>query len=144
MGPTDEQIRKVLTSARTIAVVGMSDKPNRDSYQVAGYLKGQGYRIVPVNPLLSEVLGERSYPSVADIPPEIRVDVVDVFRRSEQVPPVMEEAIARSVPVVWMQQGISNPESAARGRAAGITVFEDLCMMSQHRRLRLGPVGVTP
>jgi uncharacterized protein len=144
MAPTDEEIREVLSSARTVAVVGLSDKPERDSNQVAQYLKGQGYRIIPVNPLLPEVLGERSYPRVAAIPPEVRVDVVDIFRRSVEVPPIMEEAIRRSVPAVWMQQGISNSEAAARGRAAGMTVFEDLCMMSQHRRLRVGPVGGPP
>jgi uncharacterized protein len=135
----DDRIREVLTRARTIAVVGLSDKPERDSNEVARYLMSQGYRIVPVNPMLPEVLGERSYPSLTAIPPDVRVDLVDVFRRSDQVPPVVEEAIARHVPVVWMQLGVEHPEAAAKARAAGATVFENLCIMVQHRRLRIPP-----
>ncbi|HTT73310.1 MAG TPA: CoA-binding protein [Thermoplasmata archaeon] len=141
MPPTDAEIRDVLTRARTIAVVGLSDKPERDSNEVARYLKSQGYRIVPVNPMLSEVLGERSYPGVGGIPPEIPVDLVDIFRRSDQVPPIVREAIQRRVPVVWMQLGVENAEAAATARAAGLTVFENLCTMAQHRRLGLPPVG---
>jgi len=136
MEPTDAEVRDALGRARTIAVVGLSDKPERDSNEVARYLQSQGYRIVPVNPLLPEVLGERSYPSLAAIPPEVRVDIVDVFRRSDQVPPVVDEAIARKAPVVWMQLGVENADAAAKARAAGITVFENLCIMVQHRRLR--------
>src|SRR5437899_1873992 len=99
---SDDSIRLLLESARTIAVVGLSDKPDRDSYQVAEYLQQQGYRIVPVNPAVSEVLGERSYPSISAIPSELRVDIVDIFRRSEQVPPIVSEAIGRGVGAVWM------------------------------------------
>jgi len=136
MAATDSELREVLGHARTIAVVGLSDKPERDSNEVSRYLQAQGYRIVPVNPMLTEVLGEKSYPSVAAIPPEVRVDIVDVFRRSDQVPPVVEEAIARGVKVVWMQLGVEHAEAAAKARAAGLTVFENLCIMVQHRRLR--------
>jgi len=136
MEPTDAEVRDALGRARTIAVVGLSDKPERDSNEVARYLQSEGYRIVPVNPMLPEVLGERSYPSLAAIPPEVRVDIVDVFRRSDQVPPVVDEAIARKAPVVWMQLGVENADAAAKARAAGITVFENLCIMVQHRRLR--------
>ncbi len=139
MPPTDQELRDVLTRARTIAVVGLSDKPERDSNEVARYLQSEGYRIVPVNPMLTEVLGERSYPSLAAIPPEVRVDIADVFRRSDQVPPVVDEAIARHVPVVWMQLGVEHPGAAARARAAGATVYENLCIMVQHRRLRIPP-----
>jgi uncharacterized protein len=138
---SDESLRQALTRARTIAVVGLSDKPERDSNEVARYLKGQGYRIVPVNPLLPEVLGEKSYPSVSAIPPEIPIDIVDIFRRSDQVPPVVDEAIARRTPIVWMQLGVEHPAAAAKARAAGLTVFENVCTMAQHRRLRLPPVG---
>lgn len=136
MTPTDSEFREVLGRARTVAVVGLSDKPERDSNEVARYLQSQGYRIVPVNPMLTEVLGERSYPSIAAIPADVRVDIVDIFRRSDQVPPVVDEAIARGAPVVWMQLGVENAPAAAKARAAGLTVFENLCIMVQHRRLR--------
>lgn len=136
MTPTDSEFREVLGRARTVAVVGLSDKPERDSNEVARYLQSQGYRIVPVNPMLTEVLGEKSYPSIAAIPADVRVDIVDIFRRSDQVPPVVDEAIARGAPVVWMQLGVENAPAAAKARAAGLTVFENLCIMVQHRRLR--------
>jgi predicted CoA-binding protein len=139
MGLPDERLREVLTRARTIAVVGLSDKPQRDSNEVARYLQGQGYRIVPVNPMLTEVLGERAYPSVTAIPSEIRVDIVDIFRRSDEVPPVVREAIERGVPTVWMQLGVEHAGAAATARAAGAIVVEDLCIMVQHRRLGIPP-----
>lgn len=136
MPVTDSELREVLASARTIAVVGLSDKPERDSNEVARYLQTQGYRIVPVNPMLTEVLGERAYPSLSAIPPEVAVDIVDVFRRSDQVAPVVDEAIAKGIKVVWMQLGVQNAEATAKARGVGMTVFEDLCIMVQHRRLR--------
>ncbi len=136
MDATDPELREVLGRAKTIAVVGLSDKPERDSNEVARYLQSQGYRIVPVNPMLTEVLGEKAYPSLAAIPAEVRVDIVDVFRRSDQVPPVVDEAIQRGDKVVWMQLGVENAPAAAKARAAGLTVFENLCIMVQHRRLR--------
>ncbi len=141
MHAIDHELREVLSRARTIAVVGLSDKPERDSNEVARYLKGRGYRIVPVNPMLTEVLGERSYPSLSAIPKEIAIDIVDVFRRSDQVPPVVDEALARGVKVIWMQLGVEHPEAAAKARAAGATVVENLCIMVQHRRLGLPPVS---
>lgn len=140
MIPGDAALTDILSRCRTIAVVGLSDKPERDSNEVARYLQGQGYRIVPVNPLLSSVLGEKSYPSVSAIPSDLRVDLVNVFRRSEHVPPVVDEAVARGVPVVWMQLGVEHSQAAAKARAAGTTVFENLCIMVQHRRLRIPPV----
>jgi len=133
----DAELRARLESARTIAVVGLSDKPDRDSNEVARYLQSQGYRIVPVNPMISEVLGERSYPTISAIPAEVRIDLVDVFRRSDQVPPVVDEAIARGVGGVWMQLGVRNEPAASKARAAGLWVVEDLCIMVQHRRLGL-------
>jgi uncharacterized protein len=140
--PGDDELRTILGRARTVAVVGLSDKPERDSNEVARYLQGQGYRVIPVNPQLSEVLGERAYPSVTAIPPETRLDIVDIFRRGDQVPPIVDEAIARGVPVVWMQLGVENPAAAARAREHGLVVLENSCIMQQHRRLgvpRAGP-----
>lgn len=137
MVPSDERLRELLTNARTIAVVGLSDKPERDSNEVARYLKSVGYRIVPVNPMLTEVLGEKAYPSVEAIPPEIRVDVLDIFRRSEEVPPLVDRAIERKIPTVWMQLGVTHPKAAEHGRANGLTVIEDLCIMVAHRRLNV-------
>jgi len=136
MAVTDAELREVLGHAKTIAVVGLSDKPERDSNEVARYLQSQGYRIVPVNPMLTEVLGERAYPSLSAIPADVTVDIVDIFRRSDQVPPVVDEAIARGAKVVWMQLGVEHAEAAAKARAHGTTVFEDLCIMVQHRRLK--------
>jgi uncharacterized protein len=140
MATTDEQLRGILSSARTIAVVGLSEKPERDSNEVARYLQAQGYRILPVNPMITEVLGERSYPSISAIPPGVGIDIVDVFRRSDQVPPVIDEAIARHAKVVWMQLGVEHPAAAAKARAAGLTVYENLCIMVQHRRLHIPPI----
>ena len=141
MNPRESELRTILTQARTIAVVGLSDKPERDSNEVARYLQSQGYRIVPVNPMLSEVLGEKAYPSLAAIPAPTHIDIVDIFRRSEQVPPVVDEAIARGAKVVWMQLGVEHPEAAAKARATGATVVENLCIMVAHRSLRIPPVA---
>ena len=140
MSVDDAEFRRILGAARTIAVVGLSDKPERDSNEVARYLQGQGYRIVPVNPMLSHVLGETAYPSVSAIPKEVPVDIVDIFRRSDQVPPVLDEAIARGVPVAWMQLGVEHAAAAEKARAHGMTVIENLCIMVQHRRLAIPPV----
>ncbi|HLM91048.1 MAG TPA: CoA-binding protein [Thermoplasmata archaeon] len=140
MIPPDEELRRVLTTARTVAIVGLSDKPERDSHETARYLKSQGFRVVPVNPVAPAILGERSYPTLTEVPSEIRIDIVDVFRRSDQVPPIVDEAIARRVPVVWMALGVEHAGASAKARAAGLTVYENLCIMAQHRRLGLGPV----
>lgn len=133
-------MRDLLVGARTIAVVGLSDKPERDSHEVAAYLQAQGYRIVPVNPTLASVLGEKSYPSVSAIPPELRIDILDIFRRSDQVLPVVEEGLIRGVGAVWMQLGVQNADAATAARARGLPVYENLCLMQQHRRLRIPPV----
>jgi len=141
MPPSDGELRAILSRARTIAVVGLSDKPERDSNEIARYLQAAGYRIVPVNPMLSEVLGERSYPSLSAVPSDLDIDIVDIFRRSDQVPPVVDEAIARKAPVVWMQLGVEHPAAAARATAAGLTVLENRCIMVEHRRLGIPRVG---
>ena len=137
--PTDEELRALLSRVHTIAVVGLSDKPERDSNSVSRYLQLQGYRVVPVNPALPEVLGEKSYPSVSEIPPEVPIDLVDIFRRSDQVVPVVREAIARGVGAVWLQLGVQNSEAEELARARGIFFAQDLCIMQQHRRLGLSP-----
>jgi len=144
MAPTDEELRRILSSASTIAVVGLSEKPERDSNEVARYLRSQGYRIIPVNPAVPEVLGERSYPSIAAIPPEIRIDLAVIFRRGEAVPSIVDEAIERRIPAVWMQLGVQNAEATTKARAHGITVVENACSMATHRRLDLPPVASRP
>lgn len=124
----------ILDSSRTIAVVGLSPEPDRPSYRVARYLKKQGYRIIPVNPGAKEVLGEPCYPDLSSIPGT--VDVVDIFRRSEEVPAVVEEAIRIGAKAVWMQEGVIDEAAAARAGEAGLLVVMDRCMLKQHRRLK--------
>jgi predicted CoA-binding protein len=136
----EDTISKALNS-RTIAIVGLSKNPEKASYEVAAYLKSQGYRIVPINPSIDAVLGEKSYPSLSDLPPDLKreIDVVDIFRRPEDVPPIVDQAIvlkngsARPL-VVWMQLGIVNEEAAVKARNAGLGVVMDHCMMIEHRR----------
>ncbi len=131
---SDPEIDGVLATARTIAVVGLSDKPDRESHIVATYLQRHGYRIVPVNPAVAEILGERSYPDLAAIPPEIAIDVVDIFRKPEFIPAVVDGAIARGARVVWMQLGLAHNAAAAKARAAGLTVVMDRCIKIEHAR----------
>jgi predicted CoA-binding protein len=129
------QIREALERARTIAVVGCSPNPDRPSHSIARFLMEDGYRVVPVNPGHREILGQRCYPSLSQIPAEVVVDIVDVFRRSESVAPVAAEAIARGVSFFFMQQGVVDPESARRLEAAGIPVAMDRCILVEHRLL---------
>jgi predicted CoA-binding protein len=124
---------RILASARTIAVVGLSANPRRPSHGVARYLQRTGYRIIPVNPNLDAVLGERAYPSLRDIPQP--VDVVDVFRRSEFVGPIVDDAIAIKAAAVWLQDGVIDEAAAARARASGLDVVMDDCMMRRHAQL---------
>jgi len=130
-----EEIARVLRTARTIAVVGVSPRPERDSYEVAHYLQEHGYRIVPVNPGAEEILGERCYPEVAAIPAATRIDVVDIFRRVEYIPEIVEQAIARGAGAVWMQLGLADEASARRAREAGLAVVVNRCMKVEHARL---------
>lgn len=129
----DTLMRDILSSARTIASVGLSSKAGRPSYGVCSYLQDKGYRIIPVNPNEKEVLGERSYPDLRSVPE--RIDIVQIFRRPEAVPPIVEDAIAIGAKVVWMQDGAGNPEAAARAEEAGLIAVVDDCMLRQHRRL---------
>ncbi len=139
---SQNEIKKILSKSKTIAVVGLSREPDKDSYRVAAYLKKQGFRIVPVNPFADEILGEKSYKSLLDIPVEIQktLDVVDVFRPAKDVPAIVEQAVklnkANGKPhVVWMQLGIVNAQAAETAKKAGLTVVMDKCMMVEHRRL---------
>jgi predicted CoA-binding protein len=129
---------KILRAAKTVAVVGLTDDPERPSHSVPAYLQTNGYRIIPVNPTLSEALGEKAYPSLADVPEP--VDVVQIFRRSEEVGPIVDQAIAAGARAVWMQLGIANEEAAARARAAGLDVIMNQCMRVQHLRLHSDPL----
>ncbi len=122
----EQEIVKLLHDAQDIAVVGISDKPERDSHAVAAFLQGLGYRIVPINPRLSEVLGERCYPSLAAYGKA--VDIVDIFRKPEAVPPIVDEAIATGAKAVWMQEGISHAEAAHKAQGAGLAVIQDACI----------------
>jgi uncharacterized protein len=127
---TPDPADKILRSARTIAVVGLSNNPRRPSYGVARYLQRAGYRIIPVNPNVAEVLGERAYATLAELPGP--VDVVEVFRRSEFVGPIVDEAIVIGAGAVWLQDGVVDEAAAERARAAGLDVVMDDCMMRRH------------
>lgn len=129
-----DALRTILTTVKTIAVVGLSDNPDKPSHAIPAYLHSQGYRIIPVNPKLTEALGEKAYASLGAIPEP--VDAVQIFRRAEDVPPIAEAAIAMGARVVWMQLGIVSPAAAARVEAAGLTVVMDACMGATHRLLR--------
>ena len=124
---------ELLQTARTIAIVGLSGKRYRPSYGVAEYLKREGYLVIPVNPEETEVLGEKCYPDLDSVPGEI--DVVDIFRRPEFVPEIVEAAIRKGAKVVWMQEGVIHEEAARRAREAGLTVVMDRCILKDHRRL---------
>ncbi len=128
-------IPQLLKEARAIAVVGLSDKPERPSYDVAEYLMGHGYTIIPVNPNIHEWKGLKAYASLQDIPAGAEVDVVDVFRKSEDVPPVVDEAIKIGAGAVWMQLGIVNEAAAEKARKAGLFVVMDRCMKIEHMKL---------
>jgi predicted CoA-binding protein len=120
---SDSTLKQLLTDLRTIAVVGISTNPNKDSHMVAAYLKKHGYRIIPVNPGADEILGETSYPDLRSIPEP--VDIVDVFRRPEFLPEIAEQAVAIHAKVLWMQKGISNEEAARIAKQGGLAVIED-------------------
>ena len=126
-------VEEQLTRSKVIAVVGLSPRPERDSYDVARYLKEQGYRIIPVNPTVDEVLGEKSYPDLKSIPEP--VDMVDIFRRPAAVPSVVDEALEIGAKYIWMQIGIIHEEAAKKAREAGIPVIMNNCTMREHRRL---------
>jgi predicted CoA-binding protein len=135
IAPQDRELRALLGDAHTIAVVGLSSKPDRPSLMVAGYLQERGYRIVPVNPRETEVLGEPAFATLGDIPKEIHVDVVDVFRRAEDTPDVARDAVAIGAKVLWLQDGIVNDEAYRIASEAGLEVIMGVCIRNTIKRL---------
>ena len=130
-----DRITELLRQAKTIAVVGLSDSPMRTSHGVSAYMQRQGYRIIPVNPAVSSALGEKSYPTLSDVPGKI--DLVNVFRRSVFVPEIVDEVIRLKLPALWLQEGVIHEEAAGKARQAGIFVVMDRCILKEHRRLGL-------
>jgi predicted CoA-binding protein len=135
LSPEDRELRALLGDVHTIAVVGLSSRRGRPSFEVASYLQEHGYRIVPINPNETEVLGERAYATLADVPPDIRIDVVDVFRRAEETPAVAREAVAIGARVLWLQEGIVSEEAARIATEGGLEVIMGVCI--RHVRARL-------
>jgi len=128
----DDEIGKLLTSSKTIAVVGLSDSPLRPSHGVAAYMQTHGYRIIPVNPTIKGALGEKAVGALSDV--KERIDIVDVFRRSDAIPEVVDEAIRLKVPAIWMQEGVIHEAAAEKAKKAGIFVVMDRCILKEHRR----------
>jgi len=126
----------IFERTQTIAIVGLSPKPERDSHHVAQYLQAQGFRIVPINPAAPEVLGERSWPSLTEAAKHHRIDLVDVFRDSAAVPPIADEAIAIGAQALWLQIGVRHDAALAKAQAAGLAVVQDHCTLVEHQRLR--------
>lgn len=133
VNPGDDTLRSLLDGVKTIAVVGLSPQPARPSFRVAQAMQGYGFRIVPVRPAVERVLGEKAYARLADIP--FRVDLVNVFRAAEHVPAIVEQCLALNFPAIWIQEGIVHAEAAERGRAAGMAVVMDRCLLKEYIRL---------
>jgi predicted CoA-binding protein len=129
----DQMMKEILLSAKTIASVGLSSNPEKESFWIVKYLQDQGYRIIPVNPTVDEILGEKAYPDLESVPEKI--DVVQVFRKPEDVPPVVDSAIQVGARAIWMQEGIVHKAAAQKAREAGLQVVMDACMRVTHRRL---------
>jgi predicted CoA-binding protein len=130
-----DPIAELLSRAKTIAVVGLSETPLRPSHGVSAYMQGAGYKIIPVNPHIGEALGEKSYPSLLEVPTEVigKIDVVDVFRRPEYVDEIVDQAIKLKIPAIWLQEGVINERAAEKARKAGIFVVMDRCVLKEHR-----------
>jgi predicted CoA-binding protein len=130
-----DPIAELLSRAKTIAVVGLSETPLRPSHGVSAYMQGAGYKIIPVNPHIGEALGEKSYPSLLEVPTEVigNIDVVDVFRRPEYVDEIVDQAIKLKIPAIWLQEGVINERAAEKARKAGIFVVMDRCVLKEHR-----------
>jgi len=129
--PKLDPIRELLLRAKTIAVVGLSDSPLRPSHGVSAYMQGQGYKIIPVNPTIAEALGEKSFASLLEVPGKI--DLVNIFRRSEFVGPIVDQAIELKIPAVWMQEQVINQAAAEKARKAGMFIAMDLCILKEHQ-----------
>jgi predicted CoA-binding protein len=134
--PNDQELRSILGDAKVVAVVGLSSKADRDSNSVAAYLQGKGYRIIPVNPNESEVLGERAYATLSEIPADVDIDVVDVFRRAEDTPPIAADAVARGAKVLWLQDGIVNDDARRIAEDGGMSVVMGVCIRRTDQRLQ--------
>ena len=132
---TKAAIRQSLADCKTIAVVGLSPKPHRDSFRVAKYMQDHGYRIVPINPNATEVLGEKAYASLTEAAQHARIDMVNCFRNSEDIPPIAKEAIAIGAKSLWLQIGVVNDDAAKQATDAGLVVVQNLCLMVEHRQL---------
>ena len=131
----DEELKEIFKNCKTVAVVGISPKEDRPSFRVAAYLQSKGYRIIPVRPDGDTILGEKIYRTLMEIPEGIEIDVVDIFRKSEEVPPIVEEAIRRGAKIVWMQEGVIHQEAAEKAQNAGLKVVMDRCIKKEHQRL---------
>ena len=131
--PVSEEIKQILKSTNTIAIVGLSDNPNRDSYKVAAYLMEKGYRVIPVNPAKKEILGHKCFPNLKSLPE--KVDIVDIFRKVEFIPDIVEETISIGAKTVWMQLGLAHNESAQKARNAGLFVVQSQCIKVEHAKL---------
>lgn len=132
---SDEQMKQILKNAKTIAVIGLANSALRPSYGVAGYMQQHGYRIIPVNPMIEESLGETSYKSLHDIPKDIKIDIVDVFRRPDAVPGIVDQVIELNLPVLWLQETVVHEQAAEKASKAGVSVIMDRCILKEHRRL---------
>ena len=133
---TQTAIRQSLADCKTIAVVGLSPKPHRDSFRVSKYMQDHGFRIVPINPNAPEVLGERAYASLTEAAQHVRIDMVNCFRNSEDIPPIAAEAIAIGAKSLWLQIGVAHDDAAAQATAAGLVVVQNRCLMVEHRQLK--------
>jgi len=140
--PSDQQLKQLLTDATTIAVVGASANADKASHGIMQKLQHAGYRVIPVNPRETEILGERSYPSLVDVPE--RIDIVDVFRRAEDTPAIADEAVTIGAKALWLQSGIVSEDAAARAAAGGLTVVMDKCIGATHSLLRVAPKTTHP
>ena len=131
-----DSILKILQTCRTIAVVGLSPKPHRDSFSVSRYMQAQGYRIIPINPNAPTILGEKAYPTLTEAARHEKIDLVNCFRRSEEIAPIAAEAVAIGAKGLWMQLGVASDEATAAAEAAGLLVVQDACIRTEHGRLR--------
>ena len=133
----DDRVLELLRKAKTIAVIGLSDDSSKPSYEVSEYLQSKGYRVVPINPKLNEVLGEKAYASLSEAAKAVQIDVVDVFRRPEAVPAIVDEVLALGIPALWLQETVVHEEAAEKARQAGVLVVMDKCILKEHKRCGL-------
>lgn len=133
----EDRVLELLRTAKTIAVVGLSDDSSKPSFRVSLYLQSKGYKLIPINPMLSEVLGERAYASLAEAAKHEKIDIVDVFRRPDAVPAIVDEVLALGLPALWLQERVVHEEAAEKARNAGVLVVMDKCILKEHRNYGL-------